>query len=429
MSQALPDYAEFLEAKTVFHPECGMAVERVHRKLFPFQRDIVKWALRKGRAAIFADCGLGKSFMQLVDRPKNRDGWPRCWRGAGMTRSWRVIQGDCLDVLRSMPDESVQCCVTSPPYWGLRDYGVEGQLGLEKTPELYVAKMVEVFREVRRVLRKDGTLWLNLGDSYANNGTGGNGATGGRDKSTLQSQMPPMGTTPVHESVPAGMKAKDLVGIPWLVAFALRTDGWYLRQDIIWSKPNPMPESVTDRCTKAHEYIFLMSKSARYYFAQDEIAEPCLDPEDDARRIAQVAHGHKSLPDAMQNGLRKRSGNKERKSATERGCPNDGVDGSIPWEGFTRNKRTVWEVTTKPYPEAHFATFPPDLIEPCIKAGCPEGGLVLDPFSGAGTTGLVATRLHRNFVGIELNPEYVEMSRRRIERDAPLLNVETGVQA
>ncbi|MCU1305112.1 MAG: putative adenine-specific DNA-methyltransferase, partial [Candidatus Sulfotelmatobacter sp.] len=182
--------------------------------------------------------------------------------------------GDVREILPRLEAESVHCVVTSPPYWGLRDYGCEGQLGLESTPDLYIANMVGVFREVKRVLRADGTLWLNMGDSYASNGTGGNGATGGRDKSTLQSAMPPIGTTPVERHIPAGLKAKDLCGIPWLLAFALRADGWYLRQDIIWSKPNPMPESVTDRCTKAHEYIFLLSKSERYYYNAEAVMEP-----------------------------------------------------------------------------------------------------------------------------------------------------------
>jgi len=300
-----------------------------------------------------------------------------------------IILGDCLAELRKLPDESVHCCVTSPPYWGLRDYGVPGQLGLEKTPEEYVANMVEVFREVRRVLRKDGVLFLNLGDSY-------------------------------HGLRTKGLKPKDLVGIPWRVAFALQADGWYLRQDIIWAKPNPMPESVRDRCTKSHEYVFLLSKSERYYFDSEAIQEPAGD---DLRRpyapgqVDDRGNGH----DRGGGDLRK-SGNKERKPASARGVPVDtdgksagAVAGSVPWEGNTRNKRSVWTVTTKPFKEAHFATFPPEIPEICIKAGCPKGGVVLDPFFGAGTTGLVAMKLGREFIGIELNPEYCRMAERRVK--------------
>lgn len=334
-----------------------------------------------------------------------------------MARNWRIIQGDALTVLRTLPSESVNCCVTSPPYWGLRDYGHEGQMGLEKTPELYVAAMTEVFREVRRILQADGTLFLNVGDSYNGSGKGGQS----EEKRSVNWQ-------PIYANkgnVAAGMKPKDLVGIPWMVAFALRTDGWYLRQDIIWSKPNPMPESVRDRCTKAHEYIFLMSKSARYFYDAAAISELCLDPEDDARRIAGVNGDHKSLPDSEKNGLRKRNDKfVGKKYDGEKHSEQSTYTGSL-----TRNKRSVWEVTTKPYPEAHFATFPPEIPETCIKAGCPEGGVVLDPFAGAGTTGLVATRLHRNFIGIELNPKYVAMAERRIMQDAPLLNVQCGVGA
>jgi DNA modification methylase len=286
-----------------------------------------------------------------------------------------------------MLDESVHCVVTSPPYFGLRDYGVSGQIGLEKTPDAYVAELVDVFREVRRVLHKAGTLWLVIGDSYNNfRSQKGPGQTvHGRDK---------LNGKPAPETGSRGwgsLKEKDLIGIPWRAAFALQADGWYLRQDIIWSKPNPMPESVTDRCTKAHDYIFLLSKSERYYFDATAI-------EEDA-----VARRQQRLTAPMDHPKAKGFGGQ------------NFVDGGI---SDTRNKRSVWDVATQPYPEAHFATFPPALIEPCIKAGCPVSGTVLDPFSGAGTTGLVADRLQRNAILIELNPKYAAMAKHRIVDDA-----------
>jgi DNA modification methylase len=372
-------------------------------------------------------------------------------------------KGDCREVLRESLDESVHCVVTSPPYFALRDYGIAGQIGLEPTPDAYVAEMVAVFREVRRVLRKDGTLWLVLGDSYAGASAINGIRPGNPSKNGGVSNHNGLG-------IVVGLKSKDLVGIPWRVAFALQADGWYLRQDIIWSKPNPMPESVTDRCTKAHEYIFLLSKSERYYYDQDAIAED----------LAGEAHAP---------GNRFLAGGK-----TDVGHMEDRVWGA----NGKRNKRSVWEVTTQPFSEAHFATFPPALIEPCILAGCPKeccakcgtpwrrqikatapdgrsavlngrmsvgedgrpligdnmidpgvrgsfnaargvlsretigwssscscnagvvAGTVLDPFAGAGTTGLVADRLGRNAILIELNPEYAVMAGRRIKNDAPL---------
>ena len=290
----------------------------------------------------------------------------------------RIITGDCRDVLKTLPDESVHCVVTSPPYWGLRDYGVSGQMGLETTPAEFVAGMVGVFAEVRRVLRADGTLWLNLGDSYAGGGCGSREA----ERWPKQSRNDHMAT---HAKKHSGLKTKDLVGAPWRVAFALQADGWYLRSDIIWSKPNPMPEGVTDRPTKAHEYIFLLSKSERYFYDAAAIREPLTEVS--VLRAARANTGTHA-PGQVQDG---------------------------------RNKRTVWEVATQPFSEAHFATFPPALIEPCILAGCPRGGVVLDPFGGAGTTGLVADRLGRDAVLIELNPAYAEMGRARIGADAPLL--------
>ena len=349
--------------------------------------------------------------------------------------SVEIIQGDCLEVLRTLPAESVNCCVTSPPYFGLRDYGCDGQIGLEATPDDYVAKMVEVFHEVRRVLALDGTCWVNLGDSYAGSWgaqsrgsfTPGNleGASG-EDYCLSARQIlshPKRTHTGSLKNTP-GLKPKDLMGIPWRVALALQADGWYLRQDIIWHKPNPMPESVTDRCTKAHEYIFLLSKSERYYFNQSAILEPVAAATIDRLSQPNLAEqlGSDRVPGKTNGNMKavSRSGNKSRKPASARGVPvdtngatNGAVAGSVPWEGSERNKRSVWTVTTKPYKGAHFATFPPDLIKPCILAGCPEGGTVLDPFFGSGTTGQVATECGCHCIGIELNAEYVKLAKRR----------------
>lgn len=308
-----------------------------------------------------------------------------------------ILQGDCRDVLGSLSDGSINCCVTSPPYFGLRDYGVEGQLGLEPTPDEFVAAMVEVFREVRRVLRDDGTLWLNLGDSYAGTGKSSGGAQGKRWEVAGADTTGPCGGK--WKPAPEGLKQKDLIGIPWRVAFALQADGWYLRQDIIWHKPNPMPESVTDRCTKAHEYIFLLSKSERYYFDAEAIKEPSVqDPKVFGRGGATASRG--------KQGYAAASGGKQNRAQRD----NSGGYGTT---GF-RNRRSVWTVGTRPFAGAHFATFPPDLIEPCILAGCPVDGTVLDPFFGAGTTGLVAQKHGRNCVGIELNPDYIAIANERL---------------
>jgi DNA modification methylase len=313
----------------------------------------------------------------------------------------RIIEGDCRDVLRTLPAESVHCCVTSPPYFGLRDYGVEGQMGLESSPDEFVAGMVAVFAEVRRVLRDDGTLWLNIGDSYAANRGYQVEQTKGGPKHGPAQAVSGRG----QKAADYGVKPKDLIGIPWMLAFALRADGWYLRQDIIWSKPNPMPESVTDRCTKAHEYLFLLTKSPRYYYDVAAIKEPSVDLEGSAARYRSSFGGEKA--EAMTAA--------EAEGAGSRTHP----IGMRVFDG-TRNKRSVWTVATQPFKEAHFATFPPALIEPCILAGCPEGGTVLDAFGGAGTTGLVAARLQRDAVLIELNPSYAAIARRRIHGDAPL---------
>jgi DNA modification methylase len=370
----------------------------------------------------------------------------------------QLYQGDCIETMRGLPDGCVQTCVTSPPYYGLRDYGtatweggsaecdhrknpeaysdkamakstigahsntghaqegyknvcgkcgakrIDNQIGLEDTPDAYVAKLVDVFREVRRLLRDDGTLWLNLGDSYAATSRG----TGGKTSSTLNAKRDEYGDLAddrksqpwMDEAIKfdlhaAGLKPKDLIGIPWLVAFALRADGWYLRSDIIWHKPNPMPESVTDRPTKAHEYIFLLSKSREYFYDADAIREHQLSTPHTRDRASNF-------------GKQGKVGNHLQGSPV------------IVEDGY-RNKRSVWTVTTKPYAEAHFATFPPDLIEPCILAGSKVGDTVLDPFSGSGTTGAVSLKHGRKYIGCELNPEYIELSYRRIERSQPML--------
>ena len=317
-------------------------------------------------------------------------------------------------MMKTLPDRSVNCCVTSPPYFGLRDYGHEGQIGLEETPDAYVAKLVEVFREVKRLLRNDGTLWLNLGDSYAaqRGGTempaetiaGGKGGKsqnleayrgrGFSPKTISGQESAESRTNPVaHRNCRAfGLKHKDLIGIPWRAAFALQADGWYLRQDIIWHKPNPMPESVTDRCTKAHEYIFLLSKSARYFYDYSAIFEAS---------VCDRVRGP-----ALHGDLVSTNGNSglSRRPSSE-----------------TRNRRSVWSIPTNSYKGAHFATFPPDLIRPCILAGCPTGGTVLDPFGGSGTTGQVAMEEGRKAILCELNPEYVQLINQRLNGVTPSL--------
>jgi DNA modification methylase len=340
-----------------------------------------------------------------------------------------IIQGDALTVLRTLPDNSIDCCVTSPPYLGLRDYGtgtwtggnpdckhsereecgfenskqasnrgsaknlpkkickkcgavrVDNQIGMEGTPEEYRDRLLEVFTEVHRVLKPEGTLWLNIGDSY--NGSGGAGGDYG--KGGLKEGQPKYPGRKIQ-----GLKSKDLIGIPWMIAFALRDAGWYLRKDIIWQKVNCMPDSVKDRCTNSHEYLFHFSKSAKYYYDYEAIMEPAAY---DGRKDTFYKGGAKDMAGG----------------AHERWMVKNGV--------YMRNKRSVWKVNTKPYPEAHFATYPAELIVPCIKAGCPEGGIVLDPFMGSGTTAVVARKLNRNFVGIELNPEYIKLAERRLREE------------
>jgi DNA modification methylase len=337
-----------------------------------------------------------------------------------------IRTGDCRDVLARMPAQSVQCCVTSPPYFGLRDYGNAAQIGLEPTPDAYVAEMVAVFAAVRRVLRDDGTLWLNLGDSYAGSwgaqgrqGASGmmaersvTGARGRRSISEAQIAAHPQTQTQTGTIRQAGLKPKDLLGIPWLVAFALRADGWYLRQDIIWQKPNPMPESVTDRCTKAHEYVFLLSKSARYYYDQDAIREPL-----SAVSLQQIAQSKVEVASAE---TRAKGDHPDRPGGdfalTRKGGASRG--GAMNEAGA--NKRSVWPIATQPYSGAHFATMPPELAETCIKAGSKPGDMILDPFGGAGTTALVADRLQRDATIIELSPTYAALARDRIEAEAGL---------
>lgn len=309
----------------------------------------------------------------------------------------QILQGDCRDTLRTLPEASVHCCVTSPPYFGLRDYGHADQIGLEASPRDYVDGMVSVFREVRRVMRDDGTLWLNLGDSYSGSGRGGyaggkgtlQGSTEGQDGSRKAREVSPAQRKNCPTVKGDRGRAKELLGIPWRVAFALQDDGWCLRQDIIWHKPNPMPESVQDRCTKAHEYLFLLSKSPSYYFDSQAMQEPVVYPKDPGNLA--TARAVPGLADHNNRSGLHRVGARD-----------------------TRNRRSVWTVATRPYKGAHFATFPPQLIEPCVLAGCPEGGTVLDPFNGSGTTGQVALTHGRRYVGCETNPDYIDLTWKRL---------------
>jgi DNA modification methylase len=310
---------------------------------------------------------------------------------------YRIIQGDCREALKNVDENSVHTCVTSPPYFGLRDYGGgEGEIGSEQEVEEYVKAMVDVFREVRRCLRPDGTLWLNLGDSYMaqkNVAPPPQTIGGQRDMPTI---------IPGNRREQKGLKHKDLIGIPWRVAFALQADGWWLRQDIIWNKPNPMPESVTDRCTKAHEYIFLLSKKSHYYYDHVAIKE-------DAKYSDHHNKYHSKSSGRLENN----------KNENNLSGDNKGLRGFLNISDGKRNKRSVWTVTTKGYKGAHFAVYPKNLILPCVLAGCPEGGTVLDPFTGSGTTAIVALENNRNFVGTELNPEYIQLAENRIKEEVP----------
>jgi DNA modification methylase len=315
--------------------------------------------------------------------------------------------GDCRETMRRWASDGIkaQTCVTSPPYYGLRDYGNDGQIGLEETPEEYIAAMVEVFRCVRDVLADDGTVWLNIGDSYYNYRPGKGQALVKQTVANSDQDLPQ--TCARRGNKLEGLKEKDLIGIPWMLAFALRADGWYLRQDIIWHKPNPMPESVQDRCTKAHEYIFLLSKSQKYYFDSEAIREKGeMTAEDSAgstQRDTRETHG----VGGGNSGI-----NKAKQKLAE----------ELATLGYsTRNKRSVWTVQTKPFKGAHFATFPQELIEPCILAGAPAGGIVLDPFMGSGTTAQVAQNLGRQYIGCELNTDYKTLQDKRVAQQALVL--------
>lgn len=329
-----------------------------------------------------------------------------------MVKADTIMHGDCLDVLKRLPDATVHCIVTSPPYFGLRDYGAEGQLGLEPTPDEYVAALVAVLHEARRVLRNDGSLWLNLGDSYA--GSGPSGASYQSETTKRRAEMKQEGNFRISKRLgergltyrdkkpvpPAGLKPKDLIGIPWRVAFALQADGWWLRSDIIWHKPNCMPESVRDRPTKSHEYVFLLTKSERYYYDADAVREPHTD-------IVSIAR-HKDVGRGRQ-GYARASG--------MHGRPQRDSSSGLGGHPAGRNRRDVWSVATAPYKGAHFAVMPPALVEPCVLAGCPVGGVVLDPFMGSGTVGVVARRHGRRYLGIELNADYIALAQERIDNE------------
>lgn len=357
-----------------------------------------------------------------------------------------ILIGDVREQLRTLDPDSVHCVVTSPPYWGLRDYGVDGQIGLEKSPAEFIAVMVDVFNEVHRVLRPDGTCWINMGDSYAGswgaqgrpNGTGDMAGRGVSNARAIAS-APQFRNNTGTRGKEFGLKPKDLVMMPHRLAIALQDVGWWVRQDIVWSKPNPMPESVRDRCTKAHEYIFLLTKGETYYFDQAAIAEPLAESSIArlSQDIAQQA-GSSRVPGKTNGAMKAVSrgvgwGHGTDKETRQRDRVMERVDAGTSarmgrgpgWrekaQPETRNKRSVWTLATQPYKEAHFATFPPELPETCIKAGCPPGGTVLDPFFGAGTTGLVADRLQRDCIGIELNPAYAQIARRRITAESTLL--------
>lgn len=345
----------------------------------------------------------------------------------------KIYNENCLTGLKKIPDNSIDCCVTSPPYFGLRDYGTDEQIGLEETPKDFVRSLVEVFEEVRRVLKPTGTLWLNLGDSYSSHkdckSNGQSIAKGGSSKDAHKIEFGKSRARDGKMLKSQGYKNKDLIGIPWMVAFALRSAGWYLRQDIIWNKPNPMPESVTDRCTKSHEYIFLLAKSQKYFYDHEAIKTEVKD-ENIARLARGVSDNHKNsngAPEQTPHSLSKPRKNKKdfQKSMAGGGSKiseNNGYfdkEGNIIGGGMA-NKKSVWTVTTKPFKDAHFATFPEKLIVDCIKAGCPEGGIVLDPFMGAGTTALVSKKLGRNFIGFELNDEYIQIAEKRLHNQLGL---------
>ena len=328
----------------------------------------------------------------------------------------RIILGNAIEVLKELPAESIDCCVTSPPYYQLRDYGITGQIGLEQTVEEYISKLVEVFSEVKRVLKPDGTLWVNIADSYSGSNKGRNADKlhNNKHKESIAVRGQRFGSLPtgIHNN---DCKNKDLLGVPWLLALALRNDGWYLRQDIIWEKPNCMPESVKDRCTKAHEYIFLLSKSKKYYFDWEAIQEPCVGFDKSAPRGSKTWEHPNS---GRRKGNRKtfRGGGAYTNNASFDNSTDkqNETSGNVPNDKGLRRKRSVWSVATKGIKEAHFATFPKKIVEPCVLAGSRKGGTVLDPFAGSGTVGLVAKENERGFVLIEFSPEYSKIIKKRI---------------
>ena len=342
--------------------------------------------------------------------------------------SVKIYVGDAQECLKKLPDNSIDCCITSPPYWGLRDYGVGGQLGLEKTPEEHIAALVKVFREVHRVLKPEGTLWVNYGDTYASGINGRAAADVVNDNRTFRDKP--------FSTVVGKLKPKDLVGLPWLLAFALRDKvGFYLRSDIIWHKPNCMPESVKDRPVKAHEYMFLFSKSPRYFYNYNAILEPVAANDNgniqhpNALRFDRcvnepVRPGHNDCQHRLSRG---KGNNKSfrgggayvHNQSFQNGLKDVGGQtvGNRENPSGMRNRRTVWTIASRGFAEAHFATYPPELVRPCLLAGCPAGGVVLDPFGGAGTTALEAERQQKNAILIELNPKYADMARRRIVQD------------
>ena len=307
----------------------------------------------------------------------------------------KIYIGDCLEVLKTLPDESVHCCVTSPPYYALRDYGMEEQIGREATPKEYISRLTEVFTEVRRVLRSDGTLWLNIADTYAGKGNQGDFVDPKNPKGRN-------GHSVALNYKVEGCKPKDMIGIPWMLAFALRDSGWYLRNDIIWMKENPMPESCKDRCSRCYEHIFLLSKSRKYFFDVKAISEPIAPAT--AERLKRGMKGGNKYGKPVPGQSQTQTINRPR-------AHGEITDSMI---NPMRNKRDVWVVNTVPFKGGHYAAYPPKLVEPCLLAGCPEGGIVLDPFFGSGTTGMVAKQLNRHYIGIELNPEYAELAKARI---------------
>jgi DNA modification methylase len=321
---------------------------------------------------------------------------------------WRIMNGDALSVLKAMDSDSVDCCVTSPPYWQLRDYETDGQIGDEDTVEAYILNLIDVFSEIRRVLRQTGTVWVNMGDGYVGDSWGGSiPSYWGNNTKTHDARL----ASRRRPSNVIGLKRKNMIGMPWRIAFAMQGSGWILRQDIIWHKPNPMPESVMDRCTKSHEYVFVFSKHQKYYFNADVLKEP----------VSGTAHkrgngvNRKARLDAERDFNRKRSVCKEPRQ-------NPSFSASVSELVPYRNARSVWTIPTQGRSDHHFASFPDELARRCILAGCPRGGVVLDPFVGRGTTAIVALRHQRSAIGIDINKTYCEMSRRNIVSDSPLFN-------